>query len=244
MSSEHIVTEKLWEGDTLGVRGLPWCPAGHKFIRKESYTSNILCTTHNSRLSPVDQAGISVFDTFRQTRKYSDQRVQLRQSGHFSGLFELISHTIDGRGLEKWFLKTLINMEVVGKQGYPIGPDAVARDEPSKLLVEIAFGLSGWDGRAGLYLAVYKGQAINPQERITYQSQIRDTPARSYIVGGIFVFYGFHFFLCLEPTGLPEQVEVGTSEGVGTSQLGLLYRPNQLNLDIDGIPSQSISFNW
>jgi hypothetical protein len=241
MSSEHIVTEKLWSDDTIGVRGLPWCSTEHKFIRREAYTSNILCTSHNSKLSPVDQAGIHAFDVFRNARKYGDERVALRQSGIFSGPFELISHTIDGRGLERWFLKTLINIEVVGKQGYPIGPDAQAANVPSKLLVEIAFGLTDWRGRSGLYLPVHERQSVHPQERVTYQSQIRDTATGSYIGGGIFVFYGFHFFLCLEPAGLPDRVQVTDPEGNVVGQLSLLYRPHQLNLEIDNSPSQTIN---
>jgi hypothetical protein len=74
-------------------------------------------------------------------------------------------------------LKTLVNTEVVGKQGYPIGPDAVAPNEPSKFLVEIAFGLTDWDGRAGLYLPMHEGQSVHPQERVTYRPTT--LPARS-----------------------------------------------------------------
>ena len=65
LSGEHIISASLFLGDNIGVKGLPWCREGHRFIGKSSYTANILCRKHNSDLSPVDDAGSLAFAAFR-----------------------------------------------------------------------------------------------------------------------------------------------------------------------------------
>jgi len=209
MSNEHIVTEKIWSGDEIAVKGLPWCTTEHRFIPRQAYTANILCTNHNSSLSPVDQSGIHAFDVLRKTWQYHLQRVQLVESGQWSGLFDLIEGTIDGSGLEKWFLKTMINMEVVGTQGYPIGPYPALPNEPSREIVEIAFGLRAFEDKAGLRFIANESQQVDPQERIRYASFIRDADGGSFVAAAAFLFFGFRFFLCLESSGVPEAVLVG-----------------------------------
>ena len=223
LSREHIVSEGLWSGDEIAVKGLPWCKTESKFIRREEYTANILCTTHNNDLSLVDQAGIAAFDVFRKTFAYNRERMNLAASGQWSGPFDLIRHAVDGVLLERWFLKTLINKEVVGTQGYPIGPTGEVANEPSPALVEISFGLRKFDGRF-------------------YQSQIRDAPSGSYVAAGLFVFYGMYFLLCLESAGAPDSVLV---RGDGREvHLDLMYHLTSTKIDVGGRASQTITFSW
>ena len=66
ISGEHILTAGMFPGDTVHVRGLSWCPDKPKEIGLASLVKNVLCTAHNSRLSPVDEAGIHTFDTIRE----------------------------------------------------------------------------------------------------------------------------------------------------------------------------------
>ena len=76
ISREHIVTENLFIGGTIGVKGFPWCQKTPKLIRKEEFTSNILCERHNNMLSQVDQAGIDAFAAFRKLAELNDQRLK------------------------------------------------------------------------------------------------------------------------------------------------------------------------
>ncbi len=60
LSGEHIVTESLWLGEEIGVRGLPWCREVHKFIGKSSYTADLPPeSVHSSirQLSMIESPG-------------------------------------------------------------------------------------------------------------------------------------------------------------------------------------------
>src|SRR5438128_186073 len=102
LSGEHVITESLFLDDSIGVKGLPWCREGHKFIGKASYTANILCRKHNSDLSPVDDAGTFAFATFRAMATIYNNRSGMLQYGVWCGRFDVIEQKIDGAGLERW----------------------------------------------------------------------------------------------------------------------------------------------
>ena len=89
----------------------------------DSLLTNILCRKHNSELSPVD-VGALAFATFRTVATIYSNRSGMLQYGLWCGRFDVIDHSIGGYGLERWLLKTLINMELAGKQGICIGPGA------------------------------------------------------------------------------------------------------------------------
>ncbi|MFN0103526.1 MAG: hypothetical protein ACKV2U_15715 [Bryobacteraceae bacterium] len=238
LSGEHIITESLFSGNNIGVKGMPWGREGYKFIGKASYTSNILCRKHNSDLSPIDEAGTFAFATFRTMAEISTNRRGMLQSGVWAGRFDLVEQRISGNGLERWLLKTLINMEIAGKQGYRVGPHA----PPNKIdpeLVEIAFGLRSFRDRAGLYFAAFEAEAINMQERVVYTSWIKGVPPDlSYVGAGAFSFYGFRYFLCLEPAGFPNSIDV---QG---RKMNLWHHVDTINVELDDKPSQQVHLTW
>ncbi len=238
ISGEHIVTESAFSGKSIGVKGLPWCKEGHRYIGKSSYTANILCRKHNSELSPVDDAGTLAFATFRKAETIYTDRSSMLQYGVWAGRFDVIEQTISGTGLERWLLKTLINMEIAGNQGYRIGPNA-APNEVDPELVKIAFGLGSFRGRAGLYLAAFAYEPIKMEERIQYVSWIKDSPCDlSYVGSGAFSLYGFRFFLCLDSAGFPDSIFMDGRE------MKLLYHPNTINVELNNNPSQKVHFTW
>jgi hypothetical protein len=217
------------------VRGLPWCREGHRFIGKVNFTANILCRAHNSDLSPVDAAGAAAFAVIRETALIHDTRTAMLEKGVWAGRFDDIGHEIDGDGLERWLLKTLINMEVSAKQALPIGQNTAHGVDIE--LVEIAFGRRTFRGKAGLHWAGFQGEAVNMEERIQNVSWIRGDPPR-YVAAGAFVFYGLRFFLCLEPSGFPDALEMNGN------QLLLMRHVEQINVQISEKPSQHIKFRW
>jgi hypothetical protein len=133
------------------------------------------------------------------------------QYGVWCGRFDVLEQQVDGKGLERWLLKTLINMEIAGKEGFPVGPNAFGTDVDPEL-VEIAFGLRPFRGRAGLYFAAFDNERIDMEERVQYTSWIRDTEAGSFIGAGAFSFFGFRFFFALEPSGFPNSLSMGGRE--------------------------------
>ena len=77
-SNEHTVTEGLFPSQTVRVHGWPWCKDEPKEIGLASLTRKILCTTHNSALSDIDQTGIDFFNVLRESTRLTNVRNNLR----------------------------------------------------------------------------------------------------------------------------------------------------------------------
>src|SRR5688572_9498207 len=108
MSGEHLVSENLWSGDAIYVVGFEWCKTAPKKVGLSSLTANILCRQHNSDLSPVDEAGGHAFRAMRDSALLVEAR---RQVPHVPWLLRWFG--TDGPMLERWFLKTAINLLAV-----------------------------------------------------------------------------------------------------------------------------------
>jgi hypothetical protein len=188
-------------------------------------------------LSPVDDAGTAAFAAFRMMATIYANRSGMLRYGVWCGRFDVLEQQVDGKGLERWLLKTLINMEIAGKEGFPVGPNALGSDVDPEL-VEIAFGLRSFRGRAGLYFAAFDNETIDMEERVQYTSWIRDTEAGRFIGAGAFSFFGFRFFFSLEPTGFPNSLSMAGRE------LKLLHHISTINVDLNNKPSQRVHFIW
>ncbi|MBI4442194.1 MAG: hypothetical protein HY649_02330 [Acidobacteria bacterium] len=237
-TGEHLVTKKLFKGKAITVKGSPWCRQIAMSIGKENFTSNALCKKHNNGLSPVDQAGIDAFAVFRRLAELDEQRIQAMKAAGSPLPFDVMEHTVDGPMIERWFLKTLINLEVVGKQGIPIGPYQNNASEPPQELVEIAFGQKQFENGAGLYTLSREGQDIYLVERVTCILWIHDSGHGMYIAATEFWFYGYTFFLNLAQKMLPQVFQLGDAE------VNLRYRPMMIPCRLYGKLSQRINCMW
>ena len=54
ISGEHIVSKSIFEDEFLNVSGVAWLSDSILTLPKKSLEANILCTTHNSKLSNLD----------------------------------------------------------------------------------------------------------------------------------------------------------------------------------------------
>ncbi len=103
ISGEHYISRSLLNviekhNKTIDVSGLFWLPKGHvKSIGKSSLTANIICTNHNSKLSPLDT------------------EIEKFVSAIFSIDKDLIGDAsvgrkffIDGTYIERWVMKTIV----------------------------------------------------------------------------------------------------------------------------------------
>src|SRR5713101_8269307 len=115
MSGEHTVSKGLFTNDMVVVQGLGWCKDEPKTIGLSNLTRKILCTHYNSKLSTVDDAAIVAFDAFRESVRLTDIREKMKERR-----WTVVHLPLDGDLLERWFLKTLINLTVGGKE--KIGP--------------------------------------------------------------------------------------------------------------------------
>ena len=110
ISREHLISQALFEEKSIVVKGLDWCSDEAKTIGLSSLVAKILCEKHNSSLSDLDSAALDAFDVLRETVRLNSVRGKLG-SNHWS----IKRFVIDGKRLERWFLKTLINLSFKGR---------------------------------------------------------------------------------------------------------------------------------
>jgi hypothetical protein len=187
----------------------------------------ILCRKHNSDLSGLDATALDTFNAFRESVRLNNVRTGLRTKS-----WTIKRFIIDGGHLERWFLKTLINLSVGSE--WILGPGHHVEGVPPEHLVNIAFGQSAFDRGAGLYLAGLKGEQIDSMDGMN----ITPRTYGSNLVGGAFTFRGYRFYLNL----LPERLTLD-----GHSHL--LYRDSKMIFQVPNsagrrLKSHEISFKW
>jgi hypothetical protein len=170
------------------VQGFKWCLNEPRKIPLKTLASKILCKKHNSALSDLDAAALAAFEAIRENVRLSEVR-----NGVQAKNWRVVRLLIDGMRLERWFLKTLINFGYQGE--WCIGPDSKSVGEPSKELVEIAFGRRKFENGAGLYIAGHAGEKVDSMDRVNFMPQ---TDGQT-VVAGVFNFRGHRFRLNLLP---------------------------------------------
>ena len=192
LSGEHIVSKGLFTDAPIVVQGLSWCKDEPKTIGLNGLTRKILCTRHNSALSPLDDAAIAAFNAFRESVRLTDVREKMKERR-----WNVVHLQLDGDGLERWFLKTLINVTLGGQA--KIGPNSNTPGQPSADLVAIAYGHRKFVLNAGLYNSQEPGETIDSEDRVNIIPFFDQ--ANKYVLGGTFYFRGFRFMLNLDEAG-------------------------------------------
>jgi hypothetical protein len=111
MTGEHLVSEGLFQTNDITVQGFPWCLDTAKKIGLASLVANILCKKHNNALNELDTAASDAFKVFREAVHLNHVRQKLKRQPAWN----VKRFTIDGPRLERWFLKTLINISFGGQ---------------------------------------------------------------------------------------------------------------------------------
>jgi hypothetical protein len=188
ISKEHLVSQCLFDSDEIMVQGFQWCLTEPKSIGLTNFVAKILCKKHNNDLCELDSAALEAFNVFRESIRLNNVRGKIEKPS----LWNVKYLAIDGPRLERWFLKTLINLGVVGKE-WP--PGAGYRGISAKDLVEIAFGLRRFENGGGMYIAARAGEQVDSMDRVQFTSM---TEGKN-LVAGRFNFRGYTFFLNLLP---------------------------------------------
>jgi hypothetical protein len=234
ISREHPISRSLFLGNEVTVHGFPWCKTVPVKIGLQSFTTKILCTKHNSDLSDLDDIGADAFKDLREMTRLSNVRSKPKHQ-----IWTVKRYRIDGPGLERWFLKTSINLAFGGP--YRIGKDSAVVGQPSRRLVEIAFGLTQFQGGAGLYTVVNVGGQIQSDDTVRFAPLIQHT---THVAAGLFSFRGVRHLLFLEPEGLT-RIPTGIGlpgEDWGASQLN--FHNEEMRELIGKRLSQVVHFNW
>jgi hypothetical protein len=188
MSQEHLVSECLYEGE-IRVKGLPWCKETEKTMRIETLTAPFLCRHHNQSLSEVDGAAKQTLGALREACDLWERRKNIRTRN-----WTLKYFTTDMLLLERWCLKTLININLSGKPGLPVDAEGKS-NRPTDELVRIVFGLERFTPPTGLYRIAVKGETLS--EVGDGHIHVTTKGLNGRLGGAQFNLWGLPFFLSL-----------------------------------------------
>lgn len=187
ISGEHLISQGLFRpSKTVNVQGFTWCADKMVTVGIKSLTRNILCRDHNSALSLLDEAAVETFNVLRR---------QVRLSRLKTSLLDLLAEkppTLNGSLLERWFLKTMINLTVEGP--LLIGQTGTVRGVPPVDLVEMVYGSRPLSLGMGLSTLVSKGMPIHFREEVEVVNILE---ADNRLIGSMFSFFGLRFLMWL-----------------------------------------------
>jgi hypothetical protein len=189
MSQEHLVSKCLYKGD-IKVKGLPWCKDAEKTMRIETLTSRFLCRYHNRSLSEVDNAAKHTLDTLGAAFELMEARKNIRSRNWTVKYFETNMLL-----LERWCLKTLININLSNKPGLPVDLEGKS-NRPTEELVRIAFGLERFTPPKGLYRVAVSGEKI---DLLDGAIRLETQSVNDRLAGAKFELWGIPFVLSLYP---------------------------------------------
>lgn len=222
ISREHFFSECLFKGQSVFVQGFDWCMDKPKEIRIETLTGKILCKHHNERLSELDSSACAALETIKESDRMRHQRIQMP---HINWAFKQFN--IDGRKFERWFLKTLLNVNF-GRQAI-IGTGSEAPGVVPDHLVRIAFGLEQFLHGAGLYTAFRFNETFILDHHIHYTGKTRE----GHLLMGSFRFLGYRFYLNLI-----------SQQFTSIEDSSVFYRKTHFNQKIGDRLTLSLSINW
>ena len=201
-----------------------------------SLTANHLCKQHNSDLSPLDQAGIEAFEAIRGAATLTTKRSKERPRKWKVRRFEA-----DGPLLERWFLKTGINLSLVQqtKNTWQLTGENV-RYVPEHL-VQAAFGLDPLQKPMGLYAAGNIGEDLAFTNSVSFAPILDEN---GEVVGFTFTFQGLRFLMWVATRPIPNPLVLPNSVEPAWKTSSLYRSPGYLRSKINGHDSHYIDILW
>lgn len=206
LTEEHIVSVAVWAAEpgrpnnrrgrlnrVLRVAGGHHLPPGD--VRVRDLTALILCEHHNNTSSPVDEAGGQFARAIDEWDRLYTERIQQRDRR-----WPQRTLRVNGRLLERWFLKTAINMMFGGDR--PIGAHDAQVGWPTPALAEMVFGHRRVREPAGLFMLVRRGQDFRFAERI--ETIFFSANEGTHYSGCLMAFRSMVFGVNFENTPLPD----------------------------------------
>jgi len=224
-SREHYISDGIFDGAVVTVFGLRWCSDQPKSIGLAEATSKILCRRHNEALSPYDAeaAKLSQFLT-------ANVVVQPLAVDHI---------TLDGRLLEKWALKTVINLGYIGA----LDPKTHTRLEPRRYMIDWLFRNVAVGDGIGLYFV--SGSINNENFRTGLSWNVINDLANGSVLGMSFSFNGVRFIANLVPVRAEEKIaSMGEVNGVDYSNAKIHYHPTNITLGSSTAGRKTITLKW
>jgi hypothetical protein len=224
-SKEHLVSRSAFDQKTIFVQGFAWCRNTEVEIGLGSATAKVLCRKHNSLLEAVDRGGASAI------KHFSAEGIDAKREA-----------IVDGGLLERWLLKTAINLCYGDESHIGINMTDQVVGRPAPYLLAVAFGDLAFSHKIGAYFLV-------PSEKFMFRKgEITITPVhKDRKIGGVyFHLRGVDVFLSLYPGHAPLSLRrIGVS-GLPAPILDAIphYRSQSIALSTNNEAHQKISFSW
>jgi len=233
---EHLVSKGLWLSRTLQVSGYPWCRDTPKQVGLGSLTSRILCRAHNNALSPLDQAAKESFQAFRLATTYLKERSAIRPRH-----WKIRRLESNGPLLERWFLKTAINLAAIGNEhvgwAEPAPDDAVA----PPLFVRAVLGLESLPPPMGMYFGAFEGEQIEMADEFRFTARLG---ANREILGAVFSFRGPRFLLHLTRQDPGAAPVLPLAVGERSAPTRVQFHAPRIDFKVDRWVSHYLDFMW
>jgi len=238
LSREHLISDSLWTGDGIDVLGFDWCKNETKRVGRNAVTAHILCRTHNSALSPLDVEAKYAFRALSDATVLVNERRGVRPRKWKVRRFEVARPDL----LERWFLKTMINLLVVKPGPTVWRSTGETADKVPLPLVRMAFGEPPITRPMGLYISAALNENVALREIVAFAPLEYGEPDKVGIIGGLFEFRGFRLILHLEPHELPPSLTIPAGGETVTRQL--LYHATRINFNVGKQLSHYLQFCW
>ncbi len=174
------------------MKGALWSTGAPQVIGRNRLRRKILCREHNQALSPVDAEAGRTFKAVTELDNWLAASRKTQQEPRF--------HEAQGPLLERWFLKTTVNLFVLSGAGRTWA-DGARHDCPPGGLAETTFG----NCRLGYPLGLYSWTGRVGQE-FRLRTELGFTPwfLGERLAGAHFQFHGLNFLLWLLGAEVPE----------------------------------------
>jgi hypothetical protein len=210
---------------SVTVFGFPWCRDKPRTIGLNSAVANVLCTGHNSALSDLDnEAG-----------RFSKFLIEayLQPQGYHA-------ITLNGWLLERWALKTFVNLGYVQKlhRGQP------NMIEPPEWLVRYIFRNESIPDGIGLYHISDTVGPNNLYAGISWNS-IQAVEKPNKVMGLSMIFYGVRFVVTVDPGRSENKIrKMGVANGFDFSKSQVAYRPKCITFFGSNAGEKCITLEW
>jgi len=237
-SREHWVSEAVFAADKVRVQGLRWCKEEPSIIGLANATSKVLCKTHNSALSPLDAAAGRAFDAMRDSMGTVNRHRATLMPWQRPAVERF---KIDAGLLERWLVKTAINLALIGRP-VRIGDDGGATHEVPRSWAEIAFGIRPFQGHAGMYIVAAAGSKQSWEDDIAFVPLLTDD---NQLVAAGFKLFGLRALLWMR-TQQPVPASLDQLSVLGPEWAGAAphWRFKSLAFKLGIWPSNYIDLDW
>jgi len=235
-SREHVVSAGFFSSTEIIVSGMPWCEGQTRRIPLATAGSKILCTRHNELLADLDATAKTASETFREVNRLQRFRVD-----HRIRPTRVARYKIDGSLIERWFLKTAINLAILYGQGLSWGLDGSPIDAPPPEFVSAAFGIGRLRNHMGLSVASAKGSSLYSSETVGFVPVVN---SEKVLLACLFEFWGFPFVLSMIDEPLPQKPSFFQNMEDHWRGAETGHHLERLRFEIDGRLSQEIRFVW